>query len=381
MAAGGSEPGAEMTVKKNILIVGSVLSGGGAERVIANIAKHIDQTKYNLTICHLKKIGEIGQELTNGGFRVVGVVPSTGSLGRYFSFLQLRRIVTQNKIDLIHSHDTHALVDTALVRSTLPSVKMVHTFHFGNYPYGVKRYMFLERVFSHLASRLVAVGIEQCKALRKAYRIRADRIVIVQNGVELSGAKPDMEWRERLAKSGRPVIGAMSTFIEQKGLTYLLDTAQRMKQQGTEAVFVIVGDGPLRNELEEKCRRLELADRVFFAGWKQNAAATMLPLFDVFFQTSLWEAMSLAVLEAMAAGRPVVATDVGDNRHVIVNGENGEVVPAKDVEAMTAALTSLVNSDEQRVRYGEAGKNRYSKLYAARTMALRYEELYSDVLE
>lgn len=370
-----------MTAKKNILIVGSVLSGGGAERVIANIAKHIDQTKFNLTICHLKKIGEIGQELTNGGFRVVGLVPPNSPLGRYFSFLQLRRIVTQNKIDLIHSHDTHALVDTALVRSTLPGVKMVHTFHFGNYPYEVKRYMFLERIFSHLANRLVAVGIEQCKTLRKAYRIRADRIVIVQNGVELAAAKPDMAWREQLTKSGRPVIGAISTFIEQKGLTYLLDTAQRMKQQGTEAVFVIVGDGPLRNELEEKCRKLGIMDSVFFAGWKQNAATTMLPLFDVFFQTSLWEAMSLAVLEAMAAGRPVVATDVGDNRHVIVNGETGMVVPARDVDAMTAALTSLVNSDVLRARYGEAGKNRYGKLYTARTMALRYEELYSDVLQ
>lgn len=370
-----------MSNKMNILMVGSVLSGGGAERVIANIARHIDQSRFNLTICHLKKLGEIGEELAASGFRVVGVSPSGNPLTRYLSFLKLRNIVTENRIDLIHSHDTHALVDTALVRCTLPGVKMVHTFHFGNYPYEVKRYMLLERAFSRAANRLVAVGIEQCKAIQSAYGIRDGRIEVVQNGVEWPGARPDPEWEERLAKAGKPVIGAISTFIEQKGITYLLDTAHRMKQNGTEAVFVIVGDGPLRGELEEKCRRLELADMVFFAGWKRNAAVTMLPLFDVFFQTSLWEAMSLAVLEAMAAGRPVVATDVGDNRHVIVDGETGKVVAAKDIDAMVTALTSLAGSGQLRTRFGETGRSRYNQLYTARTMAARYEELYSDVLE
>lgn len=369
-----------MHAKRNILIVGSVLSGGGAERVIANIARHIDQDRFNLTICHLKRIGEIGEELTSGGFHVVGVSPSGNPATRYLSFLKLRKIVTDNHIELIHSHDTHALVDSALVRATLPRVKMVHTFHFGNYPYEVKRYMLLEKTFSRLANRLVAVGIEQCKALREAYGIRPDRIVVLHNGVEWSGAKPDVEWSDRLARAGMPVIGAISTFIEQKGLTFLLDVAHRMKQQGTDAVFVVVGDGPLRGELEEKCRRLGLADRVHFAGWKRNAAVTMLPLFDIFLQTSLWEAMSLAVLEAMAAARPVVATDVGDNRHVIVDGETGHVVPAKDVEAMVSALTPLVESGERRQQFGEAGRKRYTMLYTARTMAARYEELYSEVL-
>jgi len=369
-----------MRKKKNILLVGSVLSGGGAERVIANIAKHLDPDRFGITICHLKEIGEIGQELKGAGFHVVGLTRSGGGLSKYFSFLQLRRIAIDNQIDLIHSHDTHALVDTALVRLTLPGIKMVHTFHFGNYPYEVKRYMQLERAFGRLANRLVAVGYEQCKALRDAYRIPARRITVLQNGIEWTGSRPDPEWQQRLSQAKVPVVGAISTFIEQKGITYLLDAIHLMQQRGVEALFVLVGSGPMREALEKKCRQLGIADRVCFAGWMRNAANTMLPLFDIFVQSSLWEAMSLAVLEGMAAGRPVVATDVGDNRHVIVDGETGYVVPARDVETMAKALTSLVDSDALRRQFGEAGRNRYNARYHARIMAARYEELYADVL-
>lgn len=365
---------------KNILLIGSVLSGGGAERVIANIAKYLDRDHFNLTICHLKERGEIGEELEREGYHVVGVSPPRSVFSRYFSFFKLRNIVVKNKIDLIHSHTTHSLVDGALVRCTLPGVKMVHTFHYGNYPNYVKRYMYMEQVFSRFSNRLVAVGMEQRKTICTAYGIAPERILTAFNGVEWLGTLPDQEWMERLTLAGRLVIGTICTFIEQKGLTYLLDSALHMAQQGSDVVFVVVGDGPLRPEIEEKCRRLGLTDRVFFTGWKPNAASSMLPLFDVFFQPSLWEAMSMVVLEAMAAGLPVVVTDVGDNHHVVLDGVTGLVVSPKDVGAMVLALKTLVDSKDLRQQFGESGRQRFEQYYTARAMAQRYEDLYSEVL-
>lgn len=256
----------------------------------------------------------------------------------------------------------------------------MHTFHRGNYPNYVKRYMLMEKLFCRAPERLVAVGIEQRESIRKTYGIAPDRIVTILNGVELTEPSVEQAWQERLGYMRRPVIGTICTLIEQKGITYLLETASRLRQQGSDAVFVIVGDGPLRGELEEKCRQLGLDDHVFFAGWKPNAASTMLPLFDVFFQPSLWEAMSMVVLEAMAACKPVVVTNVGDNCHVVENEMTGLVVPPKDIDAMARALDKLIDSKELRDRFGEAGRRRFEQHYTARAMAQRYEELYTDIL-
>jgi glycosyltransferase involved in cell wall biosynthesis len=239
----------------------------------------------------------------------------------------------------------------------------------------------LEWAASRVADRLVAVGREQLQAISKAYGLPADRLEVVVNGVETAEQKSDVEWNSRLASGGRVVIGTICTFIEQKGLPDLLRVAAALKARNERALFVVVGDGPLRAEIEHECRQLGLHDYVLFAGWKPEAPATMMPLFDVFFQPSLWEAMSMVVLEAMAAGKPVVVTDVGDNRHVVCHGETGFVVPARDVDAMANALRQLICSVERRGMFGQAGRHRYAANYTAQTMTRRYEVLYREVLE
>lgn len=365
---------------KNILILTSSLCIGGAERVIANLARHIDRNLFNLTICHLKERGEIGDELVENGIRVVGIPQETSKYGRYLTFRHVRRIVLEHNIDLLHTHTTYSLVDGALVRLRGTRAKMVHTFHFGNYPKYVKRYMWMERLFGRIPDRLVAVGVEQKEAIKATYGFANDRMVTISNGVEPVRASIDPLWKGKLADIGRPLIGTICTLTEQKGLGYFLEVAKKMVDQGSDAYFVIVGDGNLRTYLEDRCRQLRLDDRIVFTGWMKNATSAILPLFDVFVQSSLWEAMSMAVLEAMAAARPVVVTDVGDNRHVVMDGHTGFVVPPKNVDTMVHAINRLMQSPAQRKQLGEAGLRRFEENYSASVMTRRYQELYREVL-
>lgn len=371
-----------MVFVKNIMLLGSSLHVGGAERVIANLARYVDPSRFNIVVCHLKEQGSIGADLEKLGYPVVGVPSIRHGIRRYLSFRALDQVLKEYRIDVVHTHTTYALTDASLCRYLGRwRIRLVHTFHFGNYPYLPLRYRMLEWAASRLADRLVAVGQEQLQAISKSYGLAPRRLNLILNGVEAINPKPDADWNDRLRTDNRIVIGTICTFIEQKGLPDLLRVAQTLKTRNERVLFIVVGDGPLRRGLESQCAESGLKDTVVFSGWKQEAAATMMPLFDVFFQPSLWEAMSMVVLEAMAAGKPVVVTDVGDNRHVVQHDETGYIVPARDVDAMVTALLALIHSDERRAAFSRAGRLRYEENYTVRTMTKCYETVYSQVLD
>jgi glycosyltransferase involved in cell wall biosynthesis len=358
----------------NVLLLGSAIDTGGAERVIANLTKYVDRSRFNVMPCHLvRPRGAIGDELVRDGYEVLDVGRSERGIWRYLSFLNLRKIVRERQIHVIHSHTHYALSDASLCSLSMARrVKVLHTFHFGNYPHISQRYRLLEGFGSRAAHRLVAVGIEQAKRVSETFHLPPDSLDVVMNGVEKSTAPIDTEWAERLRATGAVVVGTICTFIEQKGLPDLLAVAQELKRANANVV--------LRKKTEAQCREMGLTDRVFFTGWKYAASGSMLPLFDIFFQPSLWEAMSMVVLEAMAAGKPVVATNVGDNGHVIVNGETGFLAERRDVPAMVAALRTLIDSADQRRTFGETARRRYADRYTAEQMTRQYERLYLEVL-
>ena len=236
------------------------------------------------------------------------------------------------------------------------------------------------RVFSRLADRLVAVGNVQREQIRSVYGLRSGRIQTVWNGVTPSSAAPDESFREKFGAPDRVLVGTIATLIEQKGLRDLLKVARRCRDAGDHVRFVIVGGGRLLEELESVRDQMGLADVVTFAGWVKNASEAALPAFDIYFQPSLWEAMSIAILEAMSAGKPVVATRAGETPHVIDNGTDGLLANVGDIEAMATAITSLARDPELRRRLGTAGRRKALERYTVSHMTGEYESLYLDVL-
>lgn len=368
----------------SLLILASGLWIGGAEVVIRNLIQAIDRRRVDLSVACLKGLGPIGLELVQSGQEIVDLSCPARRDGRvdYFTFRRVAKLVSARRIDVVHTHTVHGLVDASLSRLFRPCLKIVHTFHFGNYPHIQPRVLHMERVALRFAHRLCAVGEVQRRQIKAVHRLSDHQIQTVWNGVTL----PDIEGgtgtapRNRLGCSEGLLVGTVATFIEQKGLLDLLDVARRVHDARRAVTFVIVGDGHLRPVVEARRRELGLEDRVVLTGWLPNAAQAALPAFDIFFQPSLWEAMSVVVLEAMAASKPVVATTVGENPHVIAHEADGLLVRPRDIDGMAAALIRVIDDPELRQRLGSAARRKVEQQGTVAHMARAYEQIYLDVL-
>jgi glycosyltransferase involved in cell wall biosynthesis len=360
----------------NVLVLVAGLDIGGAEVVIKHLVHSIDHRRFKVTVCCIKTLGIIGHELLRQGFDVVTLAEAGQTKVDYLTFLKLWRLIRAKRIDIVHSHSTDALADAVTCRLLAPSLKVVHTFHFGNYPHADRQNLRIERVFSRFANRLVAVGDVQRQQVMSTFRIKGDAIDRIWNGVPIEAAVPDGSFRRSVGGADRVLIGTIATLIPQKGLADLLEVAHRLRRIHSEVLFAIVGEGRLRSELESMRDQLGLKDTVVLSGWVKDASRVVLPEFDVFLQTSRWEAMSVAVLEAMAAGRAILATRVGENSRIIEHGVEGLLVEPGDVDGMTDSLSRLVGDPALRQRLGTAAARRASEQFSVDRMVRAYEDLY-----
>lgn len=365
--------------KPNVMILATSLWIGGAETVIRQLAQTIDRRRFNVVVCHLKHRGHIGDEIVKEGSEVIGIgTPQPGNVD-YFTFTKLLRILHERQIDVVHTHTTHGLVDAALCKLFKPGLKIVNTFHFGNYPHTRPRLLWLEVIFSRLADRLVAVGGVQRRQIAKVFRFPDGRLETVRNGIVFSTAHDRQSFRERIGTGDRLLIGTIATLIKQKGLFDLLDVARRIVDAGHRVQFVVVGEGHLRPALEARRAELGLDDTVVFPGWVTSAADVALPAFDIFFQPSLWEAMSVVILEAMACEKPIVATRVGETPEILEHGVDGLMVDAGDVDGMAAALNQVIADRALAGRLAAAAKEKVQHGYSVQDMTSRYERIYAEL--
>lgn len=362
--------------KLNLLIVAAGLGIGGAEVVIQHLARSIDRDRFNLTICCIKALGPIGEAMIAEGIEVVVLGDRSTPKSGILTFAKLLRLIHARQIDVVHTHTIDALFDAALCRLLSRRARLVHTFHFGNYPHRNRSQRFFEHCGSRVADCLVAVGDVQRRQIIETYGIRPDSILRVWNGVAASTGTGAVAFRERLGLTGQVLIGVTATMIEQKGLFDFLTVASRFREQSARVKFVIVGDGELRAQLDERHRELRLSNLVIFAGWIPHANVMALPAFDVFFQPSLWEAMSIALLEAMASAKPVVATDVGEAPCIVDDGVDGFLVKPHDLDAMTNILQRLIDDKSLRSRIGDAARSKVARSFTVERMARSYETIY-----
>jgi glycosyltransferase involved in cell wall biosynthesis len=164
---------------------------------------------------------------------------------------------------------------------------------------------------------------------------------------------------------------------EEKGVAYLLRAMPGVLREQPGAVLVVVGEGPLDSELRALAAELGIETRIRFLGPRSDMAA-ILGIFDVYVLPSLREGLPLALLEAMAAGCPIVATEVGGVPSVVEPGVTGELVPPKDPDALAAGILSLLADERLRRKFSEAGPRLVRDRYSVEAMTRRYERLYRE---
>ncbi|HSZ05115.1 MAG TPA: glycosyltransferase family 4 protein [Solirubrobacteraceae bacterium] len=223
-----------------------------------------------------------------------------------------------------------------------------------------------------LARRLhahVAVGERAARLVEQIVGLPRDSVLAVPNGVPAAPVEP------LPALAAGPVIGSLGRLTEQKGFDLLV----RALPELPTATLVLVGDGPERDALQALARELGVADRLLVTGWSAEPRRH-LPGFDVFALPSRWEGMPLGILEAMHAGLPVLATDVGSVAEAVLDGDSGYVVAADDLPALRGRLARLLDDPALRRRMGERGRAVARERFTDTAMARRYEDLYARLL-
>ncbi|MBA3585933.1 MAG: glycosyltransferase [Gemmatimonadetes bacterium] len=227
--------------------------------------------------------------------------------------------------------------------------------------------------------RYIAVSEEVARRMRARFRVPASKLQVVRNGIDLDRycRAADPRLRLLLARDEpRAVVLTVARLDPQKGHEYLLAAAAAIPQ----AVFVFAGEGEERPRLERMARALGVADRVRFLGHRSDIP-DLLAVCDVFVLPSLYEGLPLAVLEAMAAAKPVVATAVGGTDEAVTNGKSGLLVPPAEPSALADAIRTVLGDPTVARRLGEAGQARARREFSASRMIREVSGVYEDLLE
>jgi glycosyltransferase involved in cell wall biosynthesis len=208
-------------------------------------------------------------------------------------------------------------------------------------------------------------------------------VSVVVNGIDVASYARDAQTRRRIrAQLGlpdeAPVAGIVARLTAAKDHVNLFDAFVRLRAPHPRARLVVVGDGELRDDLHRAVRERGLADAVVFTG-RRDDVADVLSAFDVFVLPSSTEGLAVTLLEAMAAGLPVVATRVGGNGEVVVDGETGLLAPPRDSGALAACLGQLFADPARGARYGARGRARARARFGVEAMAARYQEIYEGL--
>jgi len=363
------------------------LDTGGAEYVVLNLLKRLDPARYDLHVCSLTGAGQL-----TGEFRALGVEVhvlhkragiDVGLIG------SLVRLLRRTRADIVHTHNVtpwlYAGIAARIIGTTL-----YHTEHSNLFPHQ-RALMAAERWLARW-TRLVISDSEKVKRqLVEGQGLPAQKIVTVLNGIDTAafaaaagtaGAASAAHQRKRreLGLDGAaPLVGTVGRLAAVKDQATLLEAFAQVATRFPHARLLMIGDGPMRPSLEARAKALGIAPRVLFLG-RRTDIAELLPLLDVFVLSSVSEGLPLTVLEAMACGVPVVATDVGGLREVVSDGQTGLLVPVKSPERLAQAVATLLGDAAGRRTMGETARRRAATQFDVSHMVRGYEAAYHHQL-
>ena len=347
---------------------------GGAEQMIVHLLSGLNRARWNPVLLHH---GDPGlQELLR---RVARLDVPAVEVPREAARQAIGRWLRRARPTIFHAHlnwpfaCAGGLIAAALART--PGVVATQQLYV---PIGSRRGTLQHRFLSAAVDRYIAVSHHVAGMLRPACLFAERKIRVIHNGIplepfEAAGREP---LRQQLKiRNGRPIVLTLARLDRQKGIPYLIEAASRIP----EAFFVVAGDGPERDRLEEKIRACGVGDRVILLGYRDDAAA-LLAACDAFVLPSLFEGLPLSVLEAMASGKPVVATRVGGTDEAVQDGVTGLLVPPADSEALAHAIRRLLEERALAGRLAAAARESVHRDFSAASAAERTMQVYEELV-
>lgn len=360
---------------------------GGLENGVVNVINGLYERQYRHAVVSLTDVSDFRQRL-HDGVPVYSLHKQPGKDPALY--WRIWRILRELKPDIVHSRNLNAL--EAQIPAYLAGVRgRIH----GEHGWDVHdldgrsaRYRRWRRMFRPFVQRYIALSGHIEQYLRREVRVPAEKIVRICNGVDTQRFSPPKLHRDSLAGIEFTAhtyvvigtVGRLEVVKDQitlaKAFVELLRRHPELKQQ---CRLVIVGEGSLRPAIEAVLTQGNVRDFAWLPGARDDIPAVLRAL-DIFVLPSRAEGISNTILEAMACGRPVVATDVGGNRELILDGETGAVVPHSDYESLADAMLRYVRDADLRKIHGHAARTRIEAEFSIERMVNRYAAVYADVL-
>jgi glycosyltransferase involved in cell wall biosynthesis len=360
-----------------------ISSGGmyGAEAVILNMSRTLNEASHS-------SILGVFSNSTNPNLQLHEVATAQGIESHLISCVgqidrtvpsSIRELVNRTNADVIHAHGYKADIYCyfALRGSGVALVSTCHTWYDNDL--AVSLYGKADRFILRNYAAVVAVSEEVKQRLLKA-GVHEEKIHIVRNGIDLrpfDSATPSL--RDAHSQDNAPIVGLIGRLATEKGVDIFLRAAAHVLKELPATKFVVVGEGPDREQLESLIDELQIRKNVFMLGRRDDMPGVYASL-DIMVSASRREGLPMAILEGMASSRPVVATAVGAVPDVILDGRTGVLAPSENVVALASKIVTLLNDRTQRDYLGAAAKKLIEEKFSAERMTADYLYLYAQAI-
>lgn len=354
------------------------LSGRGIS--ILELVRNFNKDSYSSTVCCFDERGILADELEREGVEVIVMHRKPG-----FDFLlifKLARIMKEKNIDIVHAHNTGPLFYGSLAAKFLGVPVFIDTIHWPiNSETWKKRLR--NKLCSYLAGKIVTITEYMKNDFSKRNKIPLGKFETIYYGVDLVkySAQIDIEKKKKELDITpyNIVLGTIARLAPEKGHKYLFQAIKQNTALYSEIKLILVGDGPLLPELKKLAKDLDIVQNVKFLGYRSDIPEIM-PIFDIFILPSVFEPFGLVLLEAMAAGKPIIASNISEIPRIILNGETGILVPPKDILSLSDAMLELIRDSKMRQAMGERGRERVIEKFSLKKTTDDYKRLYLNLL-
>jgi len=352
-----------------ILHVNPERGWGGGETQVLGLVKYLSLRGHqNHLLCHPE--GLLSREVSGIGVSTFSIrVRNDLDVRPVFS---LRRLIRKEQYDIVHFHTKRAHALCLWLGRIHPGVRHVVT---RRMDYPVKRNWYNRWIYNRQVDGVVAIS-EKIAALLAEGGVWKEKIRVIHSGIDPTRFHRPGEGKQ---VSNCPVIGVVAVLEERKGHRFLLEAAQLLKQQGYRIRYQFSGEGRARGFLERMVQRLGLQEDVTFMGFVSDVPAFLSGI-DLFVLPSLYEGLGVAVIEAMAAGKPVVASCVGGLPELVDNEVTGLTVPPGDPPALARAISHVLSRKGALDCMGDKARERVQQHFTMEQMAQKNEGFYYELL-
>lgn len=345
------------------------LSKGGAEKQLYELIRGLNKKKFLPAVISLSRGGFWSKEIKKIGIEVIELERKKNmEISRLFNLI---KIVRKMKPDIVHTYlfSANSYGRIAAIINRVPVIIASER----NMPEIGKDkniyQLYIDKVMAFFSDIIICNSQAAANILINKYNFKKKKILVVHNGINT-----DISYTS-VVRNSEIIIGTVCRLSPQKNLKLFLDMAKLLSDLKSDLKFMIVGDGLLREDLEKYSEFLGIRHKIIFMG-EQHNVFDLLQKISIFINTSSYEGLSNAIMEAMLIGLPVVATDVGGNSELITNGETGFLCKPDNLEEIVEKVMYLINNKEIAEKMGEKGRKKIIYEFDSNKMIRKIEDIY-----